>query len=315
MLECIRHHPAVSFEHHDNWVVQHVLDSWSCASSMSIFSQSEDVRLYVCPLSWPLPFWIWRGKNMFRDPKGLSLKTTQKVTRNQLQSLIQETGALLPRRSPDQWSSDSTQDMWSTHISKTGVRTYINYTSWLDQRHPSPRNPKKSFRRRHDIYLHPATITYILYILHIFNMMLEVLFYTAFSLRPFNGGLARSKLCFSTRIQSHQPCVSQAKKRDTTKATAAIFQPQLQRLRTQWEPPTWPRHHSSIFLSWLGMGGETLMARFGAKCCCLSFLLTAGNFPRNTAHWQSQTPNRRHKPWRLVCCLLTVFRILIFKHV
>ena len=146
-------------------------------------------------------------------------------------------------------------------------------------------------------------------------MLLEVLFYTAFSLRPFNGGLARSKLCFSTRIQSHQPCVSQAKKRDTTKATAAIFQPQLQRLRTQWEPPTWPHHHSSIFLSWLGMGGETWMARFGARCCCLSFLLTAGNFPRNTAHWQSQTPNRRHKPWRLVRCLLTVFRILIFKHV
>ena len=155
--------PAVSFEHHDNWVVQHVLDSWSCTPNMSIFSQSEDVRLYVCPLSWPWPFWIWRGKNMFRDPKGLSLKTTQKVTRNQLQSLIQETEALLPRRSPDQWSSDSTQDMWSKHISKTGVRTYINYTSWLDQRHPSPRNPKKSFRRRHDIYLHPATITYIYY--------------------------------------------------------------------------------------------------------------------------------------------------------
>lgn len=130
MLECIRHHPAVSFEHHDNWVVQHVLDSWSCASSMSIFSQSEDVRLYVCPLSWPLPFWIWRGKNMFRDPKGLSLKTTQKVTRNQLQSLIQETGALLPRRSPDQWSSDSTQDMWSTHISKTGDLHQLHVMTW-----------------------------------------------------------------------------------------------------------------------------------------------------------------------------------------
>lgn len=27
--------PAVSFEHHDNWVVQHVLDSWSCAPNMS----------------------------------------------------------------------------------------------------------------------------------------------------------------------------------------------------------------------------------------------------------------------------------------
>ena len=223
--------------------------------------------------------------------EGPFTKNTQRVTRNQLQSLIQETGALLPRRSPDQWSSDSTQDMWSKHISKTGVRTYINYTSWLDQRHPSPNNPKKPFRNRHDIN------TCILQQERIFNMMLDGLFCTAFSLQPFNA----------SRRGSKATSLALARRRKET--------PQRQQLRSSnlnckgWEPNESPQHdhviiHPSLFLGWgwgMKLGWHVLVPNVAV--CRFYWLQATFQEILRTDNLRHQIEDTNLGAWFAACCL------------